>query len=167
MLVVIGCGNLVRCDDGVGVVVAQRVAAAGDPLPGDVRVFDAGTGGMEILFQARGATRLVVVDACRSGADPGAVFEVPGGELESRPPPSLTLHDFRWDHALHAGRRIWKDGFPADVTVFLIEAKTLGYGLELSPEVERAAAIVTARIAALIDARRQAAAVADPAGAGR
>ncbi|MFM9860682.1 hydrogenase maturation protease [Pseudoxanthobacter sp. M-2] len=166
MLVVIGCGNLVRCDDGVGVVVVQRLLA-GDPLPAGVKVFDAGTGGMEILFQARDATRLVVVDACRSGAEPGAVFEVPGSELESRPPPNLTLHDFRWDHALHAGRRIWKDAFPADVTVFLIEAKTLGYGLALSPEVERAAAIVTARIAALIDALRQASAAAQVTGAGR
>jgi hydrogenase maturation protease len=167
MLVVIGCGNLVRCDDGVGVVVAKRLAASG-PLPDDVRVFDAGTGGMEILFHARGATRLVLVDACRSGAEPGAVFEVPGDALENHPPPSLTLHDFRWDHALFAGRRIWKDAFPADVTVFLIEAKMLDYGLALSPEVERAAAIVTARIAPLIEARRRgAAAGAEPVGAAR
>ena len=50
-----------------------------------MKLFDAGTGGMEILFQARGARKLVIVDACTSGSEPGAIFEVPGQELEGPP----------------------------------------------------------------------------------
>jgi hydrogenase maturation protease len=102
------------------------------------------------MFKARGARKLVIVDACTSGSEPGAVFEVPGAELENRPAPSYTLHDFRWDHALYAGRRIWGDDFPSDVTVFLVEARDLGFGLDLSEPVARAVTIVVARIAALI-----------------
>ncbi len=150
MLVVIGCGNLNRSDDGVGVIVARRLLEMGFPPAAPVKIFDAGTNGMDILFQARGARKLVIVDAASSGSQPGAVFEVPGHELENRPVPSYTLHDFRWDHALYAGRRIWGDDFPTDVCVFLIEAASLGYGLDLTSEVERAAGIVTARITALI-----------------
>jgi hydrogenase maturation protease len=150
MLVVIGCGNSNRSDDGSGVAVAQRLLAKDLRRPGVVEIFDAGTGGMEIMFQARGAKKLVIVDACTSGSEPGAVFEVPGAELESRPTPSYSLHDFRWDHALYAGRRIWGDEFPRDVTVFLIEAQELGLGLDLSAPVARAAAIVEERIEALI-----------------
>ena len=110
------------------------------------------------MFQARGADRLVIIDACMSGSETGAVFEVPGAELEAVNPPSYTLHDFRWDHALYAGRRMFGDAFPRDVTVFLIEAKSLGYGLDLSPEADRAATIVADRIAALIEAHAGAAA---------
>jgi hydrogenase maturation protease len=150
MLVVIGCGNLNRSDDGAGVVVARRLLAMPLPSGAPIRIFDAGTSGMDILFQARGARKLVIVDASSSGSEPGAVFEVPGRELENRAAPSYTLHDFRWDHALYAGRRIWADDFPTDVSVFLIEVASLGYGLELSPRVERAADIVTARVATLI-----------------
>jgi hydrogenase maturation protease len=150
MLVVIGCGNTNRCDDGVGVRVAQGLLAAGVRRAGAVEIFDAGTGGMDIMFKARGARKLVIVDACTSGSEPGAVFEVPGAELENRPAPSYTLHDFRWDHALYAGRRIWGDDFPSDVTVFLVEARDLGFGLDLSEPVARAVTIVVARIAALI-----------------
>jgi hydrogenase maturation protease len=150
MLAVIGCGNLNRSDDGVGVVVAQRLLALPLPPKAPVKIFDAGTSGMDILFQARGTQKLVIVDASSSGSEPGAIFEVPGSALENRPAPSYTLHDFRWDHALYAGRRIWGDDFPTDVTVFLIEAASLGYGLDLSPQVLQAADIVTARIAALI-----------------
>ena len=86
------------------------------------------------MFQARGATRLIIVDACSSGSEPGAVFEVPGAELEGLKPDSFTLHDFRWNHAIYAGRRMYGDAFPRDVTVFLIEAKTLEYGLDSRPK---------------------------------
>ncbi len=150
MLAVIGCGNLNRSDDGIGVVVAQRLLALPLPPNAPVKIFDAGTNGMDILFQARGARKLVIVDASSSGSEPGAIFEVPGSELENKPAPSYTLHDFRWDHALYAGRRIWGDDFPTDVTVFLIEAASLGFGLDLSPPVLQAAETVTQRIAALL-----------------
>jgi Ni,Fe-hydrogenase maturation factor len=39
----------------------------GDTLPADVRLFDAGTGGMEVMFQARGARQLIIVDAMSFG----------------------------------------------------------------------------------------------------
>jgi hydrogenase maturation protease len=111
-------------------------AAAHAPLDGRVSVLDAGTDGMAVMFAARGVTSLFVVDACRSGAPPGAIFEVPGEELTREVPRSINLHDFRWDHAIYAGRKIYADDFPTDVTVFLIEAGSLEVGLDLSPEVE-------------------------------
>jgi hydrogenase maturation protease len=102
------------------------------------------------MFAARGCRRLILVDACRSGAEPGAVFEVPGSELVDGDGPPIGTHDFRWDHAIAAGRRIYGDAFPADVTVFLIEAETLGFGVGLAPRVEAAASTVADRIAALL-----------------
>lgn len=146
-MVVIGCGNLNRCDDGVGVRVIQRLQAAWrlEPPP-DVKLFDAGTGGMEVMFQARGAGALVIVDACRSGSEPGAVFRVPGAEIDNAHQPAYSLHDFRWDHAIYAGRRIFGIGFPADLTVYLVEAQALDLGTDLSAPVEAAVAKVCAQI---------------------
>ena len=152
MLTVIGCGNANRCDDAAGIFVAQTLLAHLREHPrADVRVFDAGTGGMDVMFQARGARRLIVVDAARTGAPPGAIVRVPGSELAARHEPGFSLHDFRWDHALAAGRRIFRDDFPADVTVYLIEAKELGFGLELSPVVHDAARRIAAELRELID----------------
>src|SRR4051794_5714340 len=124
MIVVIGCGNPNRLDDGAGIEVLRQLKtreAGNDPLK--VRLLAAGTDGMATMFAARGCRTLIVVDACRSGSPPGAVFEVPGNELEQRYEPSLNLHDFRWDHALFAGRKIFRDDFPSDVVVLLIEAE--------------------------------------------
>ena len=153
MLAVIGCGNLNRSDDGVGSVVAQRVARGLPPHARDrVEVFDAGTDGMGVMYRARGASALVVVDASRSGAPAGSIHEVPGDLLENPPPASLTLHDFRWDHALYVGRRLYGEAFP-ESRVFLIEAADLSYGLELSAPVEAAAARVTELVLAWVEAR--------------
>lgn len=69
--------------------------------------------------------------------------------LESRHVPSLTLHDFRWGHALHAGRKMYREAFPKDVTAHLIEARSLALGCGLSPDIREAALRVADRIARL------------------
>jgi hydrogenase maturation protease len=152
MLTVIGCGNPARSDDGVGVFVAQALQAHvhANPRP-DVRVFDAGTAGMQVMFQAVGTRQLILVDAARTGSPPGAIFRVPGAELETEHAPGYSLHDFRWDHALAAGRKIYRERFPSDVTVYLIELQSCAFGLELSAKVRESAAQVVAEIRRTID----------------
>ena len=160
MIAVIGCGNPNRRDDGAGPETIRRLAGrlGGNPA---VRLLDAGTDGMAVMFAARGARTLIVIDACRSGSAPGAVFELGGAELERAHQPSLTLHDFRWEHALHAGRRIFAEAFPADVLVELIEAESTDFGLELSPAVAVAVDTVADRVENLV--RRRLAAGAEVA----
>lgn len=143
MLSIIGCGDPNRKDDGVGVHVAQRLMESTNELVNeDIRIFDAGTSGMDVMIQARGSDALIIIDANQSNSEPGSIFEVPGKELENAPTPSYNLHDFRWDHALFAGKQIYKDNFPKDVTVYLIEAESLELGIGLSPSVAKASARV-------------------------
>lgn len=149
VIAVVGCGNPNRQDDGVGQEVIETLRGRRRDRAG-VRLLDAGTDGMAVMFQARGCSSLIVVDAAKTGVEPGAIYEVPGAELERPYKPGLNLHDFRWDAALHAGRQIFRDAFPSDVTVFLIEAAELGFGVGLTPAVLRAADKVAARIEALI-----------------
>jgi hydrogenase maturation protease len=146
---VIACGNPTRSDDGVGAEVLRRLAVAGcDVDPARAKLLDAGTSGVAVLFAARGCGQLIVVDACASGSEPGAIFELPGSALADDPARPLATHDFRWEDAIAAGRRIFGDEFPADVAVFLIEAQSLDFGIGLTPVVSAAAATVADRIAA-------------------
>ena len=150
MIAVIGCGNPNRRDDGAGPAIIKMLArrdVARDPR---IRLLDAGTDGMAMMFAARDCRCLIIIDACRSGAEAGAIYEVPGAKLEQPYQPSLTLHDFRWNHALHAGSRLFGPAFPESVTVFLIEAATVEYGLDLSPPVAAAAETAATRIHALL-----------------
>lgn len=134
---VIGCGNLLRGDDAVGPVLVRRLWERG--LPPGVRCADGGTGGMDVAFQMRGAGEVILVDACRSGSVPGSLFEVPGEEVEHLPTlAGISLHSFRWDHAIAFGRWLLKDEYPARVTACLVEAASFEPGAPLSPAVDRA-----------------------------
>jgi hydrogenase maturation protease len=148
-IVVLGCGNPNRSDDGAGPRVIAMLREAG--LPAQVRLFDVGTDGMTAMYRARGATHLVVVDARVPGGTPGAVYEVPGEIVAAPPAKGAGLHEFRWDHALYAGHRIYGTAFPATVVVLLIEAETLDLGLSLSPAVEAATVMVADRVRGLVD----------------
>jgi hydrogenase maturation protease len=155
MLAIVGCGNPTRSDDGLGPLVARRLgarlAASGRT---DVRAFDAGTDGMAVMFAARGCDALVIVDAARTGIEPGAIYEVPGEVLAREYPASLNLHDFRWNHALASGRRIFGEAFPAAITVLLVEVANTDFGLDLSPRVAAAAETIVARLERIVDAYR-------------
>jgi hydrogenase maturation protease len=70
-VVVIGVGNELRRDDGVGVVVARRLRA--HPLPASVEVLEGHTGGLNLLFDLEGAAWGIIIDAVDFGRAPGHV----------------------------------------------------------------------------------------------
>lgn len=152
MLTIIGCGNSNRSDDGVGVFIAQALQDYLRRQPrADVRVFDAGTAGMDVMFQARGSSKLIIIDASTCGSEAGATFAVPGEQLQADHEPEYSLHSFRWDHALSAGRKIFREQFPTDVTVYLIEAQSLALGLKMSAPVRASADRLVTQIQNVID----------------
>ncbi len=138
---IVGCGNLLRGDDGVGPILVRHLWERG--VPDGVRLVDGGTAGMDAAFQMRGAARVIIVDASRTGAPPGTLYRVPGAELENLPPlEGLHSHAFRWDHALAFAHWLLKDEYPTDVTVYLIEAAQVDPGADLSAPVRAAMAEV-------------------------
>jgi hydrogenase maturation protease len=137
-VLVVGCGNLLRGDDGVGPVLIRHLWDRG--VPDGAKLVDGGTAGMDVGFQMRGAQRVVIVDACVSqgeaGAPPGTVYRLPGEELTDLPPlQGLHTHSFRWDHAIPFARWALGEACPTDITVFLIEAAAMDLGAELSEPV--------------------------------
>ena len=144
-LLVIGCGNLLRGDDGVGPIAIRTLWQRG--VPDGVRLADGGTAGMDVAFQMQGARRVIIIDAAQTGTAPGTLFKVPGSELEELPPvDGIHSHSFRWDHALAFGRWLLGPSMPTDVTVLLIEAAIIEAGAPLSAPartgMERAVALV-------------------------
>ncbi|OPX07345.1 hydrogenase maturation protease [Gordonia sp. i37] len=124
-LVVVGCGNLIRGDDAVGPLVIRRLWDRHGVVDG-VRLVDGGTAGMDVAFALRGARRVIIVDAARTGQPPGTVFRLPAAELgDIGPDPGVHTHSFRWDHALGFARWMLGEMCPDDITVLLVEAQSL------------------------------------------
>lgn len=72
-IVVLGLGNMLLKDEGIGVHVAQWLQEKN--LPGNVEVIDGGTSSLDILLLQEGPYKLVVVDAMKTGKKPGTIYK--------------------------------------------------------------------------------------------
>jgi len=87
-VLVAGMGNVLRRDDGFGVELANRLAAAGT-LPPHVKVIEVGIGGIHLVQELMGGyDALIVVDALERGSPPGTVHV-----LEAEVPDLMTWGD--------------------------------------------------------------------------
>jgi hydrogenase maturation protease len=79
-VLVLGIGNLVMGDDGVGVVAAQRLQRD-YRFPDNVRIIDGGTLGLDLLPMLENITSLIMIDAVETGGKPGTCVRLCGEEL--------------------------------------------------------------------------------------
>ncbi|MBS3814718.1 hydrogenase maturation protease [Candidatus Bipolaricaulota bacterium] len=66
---VLGIGNTLKGDDGIGVMLVKELKK--EEFPGEVEFHEVGTSGMNILHYLEGLDKAVIVDALRSGGNPG------------------------------------------------------------------------------------------------
>lgn len=133
---VVGFGNLLMGDDGVGVHVVRELSARG--LPAGVEALDGGVSSLEVLGSLLDSGRLIIVDALRGGGRAGAIYRLAPGDLgaETAGLP-LTLHDLSLAQAI---RLLGRAAALPPTVIFGIEPADIAPGLELSPAVAEAAA---------------------------
>jgi len=78
---VVGVGNVLMADEGVGVEVVARLQKEG--LPPDVVAFDAGTAFGDVAYQFTDFDRMVIVDAVRGGGEPGSIYRFRPEDVEN------------------------------------------------------------------------------------
>jgi hydrogenase maturation protease len=127
----LGVGNVLQGDDGVGVYAVGRLA--GVELPG-VEVYEAGTTGPELAVVLERRQKIVVVDAIDAGAEPGTVFRLTPDEIQPPIGTPLSLHQLSFLHALEETRLL--DAAPTDVTILAIQVADVESGIGLSVPVE-------------------------------
>jgi hydrogenase maturation protease len=140
--VVIGIGNVLLRDDGIGVRVleAMRSLAGLDPeaLPPDTRLLDGGTLGIDLLRHLAGCRSLVLVDAVDFGLAPGAVTVLSGDDLESRPGMADARAGNGVAELVSVARLL--DVWPPAAAFVGVQVDEIGVGTELSPCLEGALA---------------------------
>jgi hydrogenase maturation protease len=130
--VVLGMGNLILSDDGLGVRALQLLE--GDSrVPQGVRLVDAGTFGLELLGYVAGVSRLLVLDCVDVGEAPGTLVRLDAEELRKLPFASHA-HDLSLTDLLAALRLMGME--PKEVLLMGIQPATTDPGTALSPSVE-------------------------------
>jgi len=127
---IVGVGNSLMMDDGIGVHVARALANA--PLPDDAVVIDAGTD-PDVAFDLEGVERVIVVDAARGGGAPGTVYRFGSPDRVEVETGRRACHDVGFLQTL---RDIAATGEAPKIVVVGVEPETIAWGLDLSPIVE-------------------------------
>lgn len=79
-VLVLGIGNIVMSDDGVGVLVAQKLQQR-YRFPDNVEVMDGGTLGLDLLPKLENISNLIMIDAVETGQKAGTCVRLYGQEL--------------------------------------------------------------------------------------
>jgi hydrogenase maturation protease len=140
---ILGIGNVLMGDEGIGVHVVRSIERRGAPSGADV--IDGGTGGFQLLEYFKAYRRILLVDATLDGQPPGTLT-ILRPQFSSDYPPTLTAHDIGLKDLLDAAQLL---GHQPEIVLFALSVASVeGPSLELSKEIE---ASIPATIRAMDD----------------
>jgi hydrogenase maturation protease len=138
-ILVLGVGNLLLSDEGVGVHVAQEMMKM--EMPPEVQVVEGGTDGFGLVNVITEADRMILIDAVKGGGQPGSIYRF---EIEDCPPfPDIfktSVHQISILEVINLSSLI---GTTPRTTIIGIEPACMEMGMELSP-------VVTAKVPRVI-----------------
>jgi hydrogenase maturation protease len=133
---VLGLGNLVHADDGVGVHAIQELRAE-SRVPYGVTLLDGGTQGLGLLHHLSGVQRLVVIDAIDAGEPSGTLLRFEGKALRGLPG-KASIHQLGFADLMIALQLLGES--PPELVVFGVQPESTAWGAELTAPVEKALA---------------------------
>lgn len=125
-ITVLGVGNLIMGDDGVGLALLEHLEAVrADPR---IAFIDGATGGMELLPVVQEATRLLILDAV-AGTDPGQVVLLTGDQVPRLLAAKLSPHQVGLLDLFAAARMLGTEPTHVEVVGVVPQSVELGIGL--------------------------------------
>jgi hydrogenase maturation protease len=131
-ITVLGIGNLLLKDEGIGVHLVQKLSGILDNA--NVKIIDAGTSPDFLSLVDENIDKLIVVDAVKAGNEPGTTYRLTLDDLDLDSTSPISLHEIGVLDSLKTMALF--DRLPKSTVIIGIEPKTIDFGLDLSPEVE-------------------------------
>lgn len=132
---VLGLGNVLLRDEGLGVWVAESLARR-FAFPPDVTVLEGGTLGLDLLPRLDGVERLLVIDAVKLGRPPGEIVRLEGDEVPAALAVKISPHQVGVQDLLAGARLLGSE--PSQVVLWGIEPERLDPGTGFSASVKDA-----------------------------
>ena len=142
-IVVLGVGNILLTDEGLGVHVVEDLKANYTFTP-QISLIDGGTMGMELLTYMRGMKKILLIDAVNGGEAPGTIYEFPHHELEQYFTDHISVHEVGMQDILRI--RAIQENPLEDAIVIGVEPESLEVGFEPSAPVQKALPEVKERV---------------------
>ncbi len=131
-IVVLGLGNLLRRDEGLGVRALERLRDE-YVVPERVRLVDGGTLGLDLISHVEGAKYLLVLDAMLTDGPPGSLLRLAGADVPA-------FFGVRMSHDVGLADLLavlmLRDSLPRELVVLGMQPGVIELGWELSPAIE-------------------------------
>jgi len=135
---IIGIGNLLRSDDGIGLHIIEALRK--ENIKSDVDLHE-GLSSLDVLDSIKDYDRILIIDAIRSSGSPGTVHKLSLEDLKEKG----TAHSFSshlnmdFTEMLEVGRKIFPDRIPKDIIIIAVEAEDVTTIADrCTPKVEKA-----------------------------
>lgn len=130
---VLGIGNLIMSDDGIGVRVVQKLRDE-YTFPDTVTILDGGTLGLDLLPQLEGIDRLILVDAVETGQEPGTCIRLTGEELPIALETKVSPHQMGLKDLLSVAELMGHK--PGEMVLVGVQPASIEMDTELTPVVQ-------------------------------
>jgi hydrogenase maturation protease len=148
---VIGVGNLLLKDEGVGIHVLHELEKKS--LPPGVHLFEGGVAGIGLLDFFQGASKVLLIDAADMNRKPGTVLRFTPEDIRTQARElRFSAHEIGVGEVLELAKVLGQS--PEEVLIIGIQPKEIDWGTELSPEVQASIPQVLQIIQEEIEAER-------------
>lgn len=127
---ILGIGNLLLKDDGIGIHLIQELEKLDYGRIYNVELVDGGTCILDLLDVFAKSERVIVLDSLKGGHDPGTIYKLTPEELGSYIKANTSLHDVQILDIVKDAKLL---GYNPQVVIIGIEPAEIIYDLELSP----------------------------------
>ncbi len=148
-VLVLGIGNILNTDEGVG-VHAVRALQAKFGEPQGFALLDGGTLGLNLLPLVDDATHLLILDAVDAGKPAGSIVELHGAQIPLFGGAKLSEHQLTFQEVL--GLALLRRTLPEHLALLGVQPQSLAIGVGLSPVVQDVLPALCARAEALLAA---------------
>lgn len=126
-VVVIGIGNILQKDDGMGVHVIKQLEKEG--LPSTIELVDGGTSTLNMLSYFTDYGKIIIIDCLKGGLEPGTIYKIKPEDIPKQQKENLSIHDVQILDVVKMANRMGK--FP-HVTIYGIEPQEIDFDLEMT-----------------------------------
>ncbi|MFP4212972.1 MAG: NiFeSe hydrogenase maturation protease [Desulfohalobiaceae bacterium] len=132
-LLVLGVGNILLKDEGLGVHAVQDLQQESWPI--GVDFMDGGTFTQDVFYLFEGYKQVLVLDIIRAGGEPGSMYHITEQDLIRDKQQALSLHDI---DLLDSLRMAELAGHKPELEVLGLEPEKIDWGLEMTPALQQA-----------------------------
>ena len=131
-ILIVGIGNILCRDEGVGVHVIQEMEDM--ELPSHIELLDIGTSTPDLISLLEGVRKLIIIDALKAGGSPGTIYRYKPEDLLANEEGPISLREIGLIETLNMAKKMGRE---IDAVLIGVEPKVLDWGVELSAELKK------------------------------